>query len=293
MMSAKKGVDAQGIVFLVGLSLLLAFNQIVIKVTNQGFEPVFAAGIRSLGGLLIVWAWMFWRGIPIVLARRVLLPGIGLGLLFSFEFFCLFLALDFTSVARASILFYSMPIWLAIGAHFLLPNERLTMQRSAGLLIAMAGVIWVLADHEAATETRIWGDLLALAGALGWASLALCVRLTALSNEKPEAQLFIQLLISAPVLLMLAPFFGPSLRQPELVHVLGLSFQIVAIAGFAFAFWFWLIKVYKASSVASFSFLSPVFSVVFGWILLGEALNATVILSLGLVTIGLILVNRR
>ncbi len=167
------------------------------------------------------------------------------------------------------------------------------MQRSAGLLIAMAGVIWVLADHEAATETRIWGDLLALAGALGWASLALCVRLTALSSEKPEAQLFIQLLISAPVLLMLAPFFGPSLRQPELVHVLGLSFQIVAIAGFAFAFWFWLIKVYKASSVASFSFLSPVFSVVFGWIVLGEALNATVILSLGLVTIGLILVNRR
>ncbi|HBY12496.1 MAG TPA: EamA/RhaT family transporter, partial [Rhodobacteraceae bacterium] len=31
-MLAKKGVDAQGIVFLVGLSLLLAFNQIVIKV---------------------------------------------------------------------------------------------------------------------------------------------------------------------------------------------------------------------------------------------------------------------
>ena len=181
-MLAKKGVDAQGIVFLVGLSLLLAFNQIVIKVTNQGFQPVFAAGIRSLGGLLIVWAWMYWRGIPIVLARRVLLPGLCLGLLFSFEFFCLFLALDFTSVARASILFYSMPIWLAIGAHFLLPNERLTMQRSAGLLIAMAGVIWVLADHEAATETRIWGDLLALAGALGWASLALCVRLTALSS---------------------------------------------------------------------------------------------------------------
>ncbi len=83
-MSAKKGVDAQGVVFLVGLSLLLAFNQIVIKVTNQGFQPVFAAGIRSLGGLLIIWGWMFWRGIPIVLARRVLLPGLGLGLLFSF-----------------------------------------------------------------------------------------------------------------------------------------------------------------------------------------------------------------
>jgi drug/metabolite transporter (DMT)-like permease len=88
-------------------------------------------------------------------------------------------------------------------------------------------------------------------------------------------------------------FLGVSLQQPELVHVLGLSFQIIAIAVFAFAFWFWLIKVYIASSVASFSFLSPVFSVVFGYIVLGEALNAAVILSLGLVTIGLVLVNRR
>jgi drug/metabolite transporter (DMT)-like permease len=188
-MLAKKGVDAQGIVFLVGLSLLLAFNQIVIKVTNQGFQPVFAAGIRSLGGLLIVWVWMRWRGIPIGLTRRVLLPGLGLGLLFSFEFFCLFLALDFTSVARASILFYSMSLWLAIGAHFLLPNERLTLQRSAGLLVAMAGVIWVLADHEAATDTRIWGDLLALAGAFGWASLALCVRLTALVRREARGSI--------------------------------------------------------------------------------------------------------
>ena len=114
-----------------------------------------------------------------------------------------------------------------------------------------------------------------------------------LSNEKLEAQLFIQLSISAPVLLMLLPFFGLSLRQPELVHILGLSFQIVAIAGFSFAFWFWLIKVYKASTVASFSCLLSVFSVVVWWVVLGEALTATVILSLGLVTSSLILVNRR
>ena len=50
-----------------------------------------------------------------------------------------------------------MPIWLAIDAHFLLSNKRFNVQRSAGLLIAMAGVIWILAAHEAATEMRIWG----------------------------------------------------------------------------------------------------------------------------------------
>ena len=51
-MYAKKGVDAQGIVFLVGLSLLLAFNQIVIKVTNQGFQPVLCSW-HSVSGRVI------------------------------------------------------------------------------------------------------------------------------------------------------------------------------------------------------------------------------------------------
>ena len=56
------------------------------------------------------------------------------------EFWCLFKSLDYTSVARASIIFYSMPVWLALVAHFVLPNERLNLSRLIGLILAMIGV---------------------------------------------------------------------------------------------------------------------------------------------------------
>ena len=68
---------------------------------------------------------------------------------------------------------------------------------------------------------------------------------------------------------------------------------MVFIASFGCLFWFWLMKIYPASGVASFSFLSPVFAVVLGWALLGEAIGLRIWLALGLVAVGLVLINRR
>jgi len=45
--------------------------------------------------------------------------------------------------------------------------------------------------------------------------------------------------------------------------------------------------------VASFSFLSPVFSVLLGWLVLGEHIGYEVIGGLVLVAMGLTLINRR
>jgi len=61
----------------------------------------------------------------------------------------------------------------------------------------------------------------------------------------------------------------------------------------AYVFWFWLMTIYPASSVASFSFLSPVFSVLFGWWLLGETVGVQIWLALAMVAAGIILINRR
>ena len=71
-----------------------------------------------------------------------------------------------------------------------------------------------------------------------------------------------------------------------------MTFQIVAIASGGFLFWFWLLKIYPASGVASFSFLSPIFGVAFGWLILGETIGLSLWAALGLVCAGLILINR-
>ncbi|CUH62730.1 putative inner membrane transporter yiJE [Thalassovita gelatinovora] len=277
---------------LTGFAVVLAFNQVVVKLGNTGFQPVFMAGIRSVGALIVLTLWMVARGIPIRLSREFWASGFLLGALFAAEFICLFWALDHTTVGRASILFYTMPMILSLSAHFLLPGERLTPIRVLGLALALGGIALVLSVRDGG-EASLLGDLAALAAACGWAGIALTARLTRISEQVPELQLWWQLAVSAVILMLVAPFFGPLLRDPSIWHMAGLAFQIVVVASFGFLFWFLLLKIYPASGVASFSFLSPVISVVLGWLLLDEQIGVRVILALVLVAAGIVLINRR
>jgi drug/metabolite transporter (DMT)-like permease len=287
----KDHIDFPGAAGLIFISLLLAGNQIIVKLTGQGISPVFQAGLRSLGAMVLVGIWVWWRGIALRIPRNQILPGLILGLLFAAEFVCLFTALDITSVSRASIIFYTMPMQLSLMAHFLIPDERLTGLRILGLVLAFGGVALVLADR-AGGEARILGDVLAALGALCWAGIALLVRVTTLQEARPEEQLLWQLVISAVVLLVIAPWFGPLIRDFQPIHGAMMLYQAGAIASFSFLFWFYLMKTYPASNVASFSFLAPVLSVVLAWALLGEALHLSVLAALVLVSAGIYLINR-
>jgi drug/metabolite transporter (DMT)-like permease len=232
------------------------------------------------------------RGIAVILPAGTIVPGLLMGAVFAFEFVCLFVALDLTSVTRTSVIFYSMPMWMALGAHVFIPGDRLTPVKSAGLVLAFAGVVIALTLRGDGGEVSLIGDLLALAGALGWAGLALLARGSRLREVRPEVQLLWQLSISAPLLLIAALFFGPLLREPTLIHWAGLGVQIVVIVSAGFLFWLWLLSIYRPSSVAAFSFLSPVFGVILGWWLLGEEVGFGILLALALVCAGLVLINR-
>lgn len=263
-MEARRTMDAAGALGLVGFSTLLAFNQVVVKITNAGISPVLGAGLRSVLGVIVVLGW-------VALRKRGALAGMGqtvrggllLGLLFGAEFVVLFLSLDLTTVSRASIVFYSMPVWLALAAHFVLPGERLSRTRALGLVLAMAGVGWALWDPESRGAGDWRGEALALVAAFLWAGIVLSLRLTDASKLTPEAQLLWQLGLSA------------------------------VVVGIGFTGWLALVKRYRASDVASFSFLSPVLAVGFGWLFLGEPVGPHFIGAMALVAAGIVLINRR
>jgi drug/metabolite transporter (DMT)-like permease len=291
-MERKTQIDTFGALALIAFALNLAFNQVVIKVTNGGFNPVFAAGLRSLGAIVILTIWMKARGVSFSFPRPTWGWAVVSGLLFTFEFTCLFIALDTTTVSRASVIFYSMPVWLTIAVNFLLPDERLTKLKIIGLTLAMAGVAVALSERSGGHVSWM-GDLLALAAALCWAGIALLVRVTPLEKVPPAQQLMCQVAISGPILVLIAPLFGPLIRDVQMIHLAGLGFQIIAVASLGFLAWFWLMSVYPASTVASFSFLSPVFSVILGWLLLSEEVALSVWAALILVALGIYLINRK
>ncbi|MEK0163096.1 MULTISPECIES: DMT family transporter [unclassified Phaeobacter] len=301
-------MDGIGAAMLIGFSGLMGFNQVVIKVSNGGFGPVFQAGLRSLIGLAVLLTWLAFRGqlkrastpapapasaqASAHWSRSVHFWGLVSGLLFTAEFVCLYIALDLSSVSRVTIIFNSMPVWLALAGHLLLPGERLNSLRMLGLILAMGGVVLAVL-HRGSGDASLLGDILALAATLAWAGIALCARLSPLAHVPPIRQLTYQLATSALVLLAISPLFGPLLRDPTALHISGVLFQAIAIASLGYLLWLWLISLYRANAVASFSFLSPVIAAILGWLLLDEVILPQVWAALVLVAVGILLINRK
>lgn len=293
-MERKDRIDAFGAAMMLTLTLAMGLGQVLIKVVNAGMEPVFQAGLRSACAFPAVLVFALAARRRLSVGDGSLGPGLLCGCFFASEFLLLFKAMDYTSVARAVVLFYTMPVWVALGAHFLIPGERMTRVRALGLALAVAGVAIALSRNaHPATDRALLGDLMALLGACFWAAIAFTARLTRLSRCEPEMQLLYQLAVSAVILIAVTPLFGPWLRgmTPPLWGAFAL--QVAMIGCFGFLAWFWVLKHYPASDMASFGFLTPVFAVIFGWLMLGERVSASLVLALALVAAGIVLVNRK
>lgn len=275
-------------------SALLGLNQVLVKFVNSGFQPTFQAGLRSACAILPVLIFALLTRKKLSLTDGSFWPGILTGLLFSAEFIFLFQALDYTTVSRASILFYAMPFWVAVGAHFLIPGERLTKMRISGLVLAIAGVSLALSDNaKPATELAWLGDILCLVGGAFWACIALVSRTTKMSNASPEMNLLYQLAVSSVVMLAIAPFFGPMIREVTPLIIAIFTFQVIVVVCVGFVTWFWILSIYPASDMASFGFLAPLFGVFFGWLVFDEQITLRFAAALALVCLGILLVNRK
>lgn len=292
MAQRKHEMDALGVSLLVSFSALLGLNQTLVKIVNASFAPIFQSGLRSACAILPVLGFAWWMRRKLSINDGSLPWGVLNGLLFSAEFALLFLALDYTTVARASLFFYIMPVWVALGAHLLIKTEPLNRNKVLGLLCALVGVALALSSDLGAAPPQAWlGDLLALVAGMFWAGIALLTRLK-LDHVSSEMNLLYQLVVSAVVLLAVAVVSGETVREPTAVIYAIFSFQVLAVVSAGFLMWFWILSIYPVSNMASFGLLSPIFGVGFGWLLFDDPLTPMFLLALALTGIGILIVNR-
>jgi drug/metabolite transporter (DMT)-like permease len=288
----RDAVDA----FAVGLMIMLTFswglNGVAAKLSYVGYNPIFVTLARSaIGGLLVLW-WCHHRRIRLFQADGTLWPGLLAGALFGGEFIALFVGLEFTTVARSSLMVNTMPFWVLIGAHFLL-GERISWSKFLGLVLAFLGVGLVFSDRLSLPgPSAITGDLLSLFAGICRAATLLVIKKSRLNSTGPEKlllyQLFVTTIMAAPMLL----WAGPVVREVTALANIALLFQAVFVVAFTYNLWFWLMRRYPASGLASFAFLTPAFGVLCGGVLLGEPLTTRIILALALIVAGLTIVNR-
>lgn len=293
-------VDALAMGILVVLCALWGVQQVAVKVAvTGGIPPVMQAVFRSLLAACCVACWIGARqgraGLARLFSRDTLLPGMGLAALFGAEFLLLFPGLALTTAARGVVFLYTAPFFTALGAHLLLPAERMSWRQALGLVIAFAGVAATFAEgllHGGGGS--ITGDMLCLAGGALWGLSTVMVKASPPLARSPSSKLlFLQLLGSVPLLLLGMLVLGERVDVAAVTPVAwaGLFYQTFIVAFASYLTWFRLILAYPVGKVAGFTFLTPLFGILAGAALLGEPVGVGLIAGLVAIAIGMRLVN--
>ena len=295
MIQRKTHLDSLAIGLLIACCAFWGLQQILIKTTVTEVPPLWQASIRMVGAVVLLWLWCVWRRVPLFERDGTLWPGLLAGLLFSGEFAGIYLGLQNTSASRLTVFLYTAPFWVSLLLPRWVPAERLRGFQWLGLFIAFAGVVLAFSEGFGhMSSTQLIGDAMGLAAGMLWGLTTLTLRTTKLATASAEKTLFYQVSVTAAVCPVLSLVLGEHWSFSYSTWAwtsIGLQTVIGAFA--SYLTWMWLLRHYPATQMSSFTFLTPLFALVFGVVLLSEPLTAQLIVALIGVALGIVLVNRR
>jgi drug/metabolite transporter (DMT)-like permease len=290
----KQIIDLTAMATLGVLCVSWGLAQVAIKVAIPGVPPLLQSGIRSVGATVLIWSLMAIRREPVLEKDGTLWWGLAAGILFATEFILIYWGLEFTNASRAVIFLYISPFVVALGAQLFIPGEHLRKIQTLGLFCAFVGIAVAFRESLSfPTYRMLIGDAMLTVAAVFWGATTVLIKASPLVRVKPSKVLLYQLAVSAVVL----PLASLARGEPGIVLMTPLIagclvYQTVWVAFITYLAWFWLIRHYPPSRLASFTFLTPLFGVLAGGLLLNEPITGALLLALVLVGIGIFLVNR-
>lgn len=292
-MSIRSALDGRAIGLMVVFCAIFGMQQVAIKAATPDMDPLLQIAIRSGMATLLVGIYLRGKGSPLLPSGKWL-PGIAAGILFTAEYLFIAEGLRFTSASRMVIMLYTAPAFAALGLHFLIAEERLRPMQWAGMALAFCGVALAISDNSTSpgisSGSLFLGDFLGLLAGITWGATTVVIR-TKLSETPPTQTAFMQLLTCFCFLLP-----GAALTDRfhfSMTHIVwaSLVFQILIVCVVGMLLWFWLLTVYPASQLGVLCFLTPVFGIVFGVVLLGESADMKFVLGAAMVLAGIVIVS--
>lgn len=293
----KTHLDSLAITLLVVCCAFWGFQQILIKTTVGEVPPLWQATIRFWGATLLLWLWCRARGVALFERDGTLWPGLLAGLLFAGEFAGIYLGLQYTSASRLTVFLYTSPFVVALLLPRVVRTETLRRIQWVGLTIAFCAVALAFSEgfiHSSPVAGQWRGDALGLAAGMLWGLTTLTLRATKLATASAEKTLFFQVGVTALVAPLISLALGETWRLDYSTAAWTSIFLQTAVGAFAsYLTWMWMLRHYPATQMSTFTFLTPVFALVFGVALLGEPLTWQLVVALLGVATGIVLVSKR
>jgi drug/metabolite transporter (DMT)-like permease len=193
----------------------------------------------------------------------------------------------------AALLSAIMPIFTVILVYFFAEDENVGFAKLGGVIVGFMGVgLLILPELNQGLQASFWGQVAVASASFSYAGGTIYARIR-LRGEPPLLSTTGQL--AAGMLLMIPPslfFDRPFNLSPSTVALaswLGLTILGTVIA---YILYFTLIERTSATFVSLVTYIIPVSGLVFGALVLDEALKVNMVGSLALILLGVLLVRR-
>lgn len=302
----RRTLDVVAIGAMTVLCVCWGLQQAAVKIAAPAVGPLAQTGLRCAVAAILVLGLLTWPRSPLSIRNRIawtetMWPGLAAGVCLAAAFLCVAAGLGCTTASHMTVFAYTAPVFAAVGLHRLIPEERLRPRQWAGVAVAFAGVAVAFSECLCPCDDG-WrgvavGDALGLLGGLCSGATTVLIRRTSLSQAPPALTLFYQLAVCGIALLAAASWNG-ELGAVSWSSMTGLAwgsllFQATAVSFVSYLVWHWLLRRYMASRLAAFSFLTPVFGVAAGALLLAEPIGDRFAIGAALVTGGVLLAALR
>lgn len=270
--------------------LIWGMNWVVMKTANTFFPPITFVAYRFLFGALVLLSVWFWLHLP--LPKKKYWPWIFLtGILqMGLNNIAAQTSMLTLGAGMVSVLNYSMPVFAAVMAHFLL-GERLNWRKDAGIVLAIAGMAVLMDVHAGGDVTAICIGLLS---AVFWGLASIFVKLK-LADVNPISLTTWQMVCASLSLLA----YTAIVPQGEFVwnaeSVLCLIYNGVLASALAFFLWSWILQHIEVSKASVAVLAVPVVGVVGGILCLGEPMTLHIFFGMLMIMAGIYIVvtNKR
>jgi drug/metabolite transporter (DMT)-like permease len=195
----------------------------------------------------------------------------------------------------AALIVATTPLWMVLLGYFFYGGERPGLLTCLGLASGFAGAVLLIHLYATKSGTDSLLGALAVAGSPALWSVG---SLESRRRPVPHGLLHtsLQMLAGGALLLLAGSLAGewPLLlsRPVSMRSVLAFLYLVVIGALVGFTTYAWLLRVASPTAVSTYAYVNPLVAVLLGWLLVGEELDATVLLPAGLIIGAVILITR-
>jgi len=266
-----------------------------IKIGLEDTPPILAVGLRFAISATILWVIFLFRKEQLVLTKNAVKVYLAFGVInFSCSYSLTYWGTKYIHSGLSAVIWSTFPIVVVLFAHFMLRNDRITTQKSVGVLLGLIGTLLIFVQDKTAFEGF---DLKAVAAVSVAVLLAAWPNILYKKHQKeiPHFHLNIASQSLAAVTLLPISFLieNPMSVEWSLRNTAALFYLAIPGTAVVWSIYFWLYKHLKVTQISTIALIPPIIAVILGWQLLGEQFTPRMLAGAILIFSGVLFVNYR